>query len=412
MDVEGVKAHLRQSPLSQIIPPGPMAQMFQVADQVMIKQKKAMDDAFDKRKANEKAAKERAAKERAAKLLGENAKDKDDVSTQATTSDKEEMSTKTSAKWMWNEGKDQWKPYTEEDNAILEKAYQEDKQVCKISNRWGEYIVYLRKYERKQKKISSGFERKVRRLPSEEEARLVRELFLGRLKYLRSTVKQSKTPVIVRETEFLTVFLKEMLKYCLQNTKKKEDVQEVKDMLKEVLGGGGGVVEETKEDTSDDEKGNNSRRLLVQAIQVFREPLEQNISDKVDVSKSYREVLRDLALSHRTFLSDDDWTRIEAMLTKIDEGSKDHEFNDMEIVRSVRVLITYNLTTHSREHHSNVTMNVTNKHSNTGTRTGERGTENESRDTSSKTRRLEQLIRKKTVRLAKPYLLERKTGDF
>ena len=77
MDVEGVKAHLRQSSLSQIIPPGPMAQMFQVADQVMIKQKKAMDDAFDKRKANEKAAKERAAKERAAKLLGENAKDKD-----------------------------------------------------------------------------------------------------------------------------------------------------------------------------------------------------------------------------------------------------------------------------------------------------------------------------------------------
>ena len=412
MDVEGVKAHLRQSPLSQIIPPGPMAQMFQVADQVMIKQKKAMDDAFDKRKANEKAAKERAAKERAAKLLGdENAKDKDDVS-KATTSDKEEMSTKTSAKWMWNEGKDQWKPYTEEDNAILEKAYQEDKQVCKISNRWGEYIVYLRKYERKQKKISSGFERKVRRLPSEEEARLVRELFLGRLKYLRSTVKQSKTPVIVRETEFLTVFLKEMLKYCLQNTKKKEDVQEVKDMLKEVLGGGGGVVEETKEDTSDDEKGNNSRRLLVQAIQVFREPLEQNISDKVDVSKSYREVLRDLALSHRKMLSDDDWTLVEEILTKIDEGSKDHEFNDMEIVRSVRVLITYNLTTHSREHHSNVTMNVTNKHSNTGTRTGERGTENESRDTSSKTRRLEQLIRKKTVRLAKPYLLERKTGDF
>ena len=127
---------------------------------------------------------------------------------------------------------------------------------------------------------------------------MVRELFLGRLKYLRSTVKESKSPVIVRETEFLTVFLKEMLKYCLQNTKKKEDVQEVKDMLKEVLGGGG-VVEETKEDTSDDEKGNNSknnsRRLLVQAIQVFREPLEQNISDKVDVSKSYREVLRDLA---------------------------------------------------------------------------------------------------------------------
>ena len=371
MDVEGVKAHLRQSPLSQIIPPGPMAQMFQVADQVMIKQKKAMDDAFDKRKANEKAAKERAAKERAAKLLGdENAKDKDDVS-KATTSDKEEMSTKTSAKWMWNEGKDQWKPYTEEDNAILEKAYQEDKQVCKISNRWGEYIVYLRKYERKQKKISSGFERKVRRLPSEEEARLVRELFLGRLKYLRSTVKQSKTPVIVRETEFLTVFLKEMLKYCLQNTKKKEDVQEVKDMLKEVLGGGG-VVEETKEDTSDDEKGNNSRRLLVQAIQVFREPLEQNISDKVDVSKSYREVLRDLALSHRTFLSDDDWTRIEAMLTKIDEGSKDHEFNDMEIVRSVYCIyvcfrISFDCPRMMLERYqSNVgalshTMNVTNK---------------------------------------------------
>ena len=112
-------------------------------------------------------------------------------------------------------------------------------------------------------------------------------------------------------------------------------------MLKEVLGGGG-VVEETKEDTSDDEKGNNSknnsRRLLVQAIQVFREPLEQNISDKVDVSKSYREVLRDLAHSHRKILSDDDWTRIEAMLTKIDEGSKDHEFNDMEIVRSVKSL--------------------------------------------------------------------------
>ena len=409
MDVEGVKAHLRQSPLSQIIPPGPMAQMFQVADQVMIKQKKAMDDAFDKRKANEKAAKERAAKERAAKLLGENAKDKDDVSTQATTSDKEEMSTKTSAKWMWNEGNDKWKPYTDQDNETLEKAYQEDKQVCKISNRWGEYIVYLRKYERKQKKISSGFERKVRRLPSEEEARLVRELFLGRLKYLRSTVKQSKTPVIVRETEFLTVFLKEMLKYCLQNTKKKEDVQEVKDMLKEVLGGGG-VVEETKEDTSDDEKGNNSRRLLVQAIQVFREPLEQNISDKVDVSKSYREVLRDLALSHRQFLNVEDWKLVESILTKIDEGSKDHEFNDMEIVRSVRVLITYNLTTHSREHHSNVTMNVTNKHSNTGTRTGERGTKNESGDTSSKTRRLEQLIRKKTVRLTKPYL--RKTKDF
>ena len=131
MDVEGVKTHLRQSPLSQIIPPQNMSQMFQVADQIMAKQKKNIDDAFEKRKAMENKEKEEKAKERAAKLLGETTKTTDE--SRATTSENEKT-LKALAKWKWNDG-DKWMDYTEEDNMALEKAYQEDKEVCRLNNR-------------------------------------------------------------------------------------------------------------------------------------------------------------------------------------------------------------------------------------------------------------------------------------
>jgi len=129
MDVDGVKAHLKQSPLSQIIPPHVLDQMFKVADQMLQQQKSKIEEAFNKRNEMKRKAEEQEAKEKAAKLLGEtkSTDDGDDAAPASTNKDKETKK-KEIAKWKWEDGK-KWNDYTEEDNKQLEDAYQQDKEV-------------------------------------------------------------------------------------------------------------------------------------------------------------------------------------------------------------------------------------------------------------------------------------------
>jgi len=162
---------------------------------------------------------------------------------------------------------------------------------------------------------------------------VIRNVLLARWRHLKKSLTKSSKKEIALELHFIEEFLQYILKNVLEHSFKtrkghEKEIKEIEDALKEIGSGNPDGGEEEKVDESSDTK-----RILIQSIRLFRERLEQNISDKVEVQRSYRDILRDLAESHRDVLSVEDWKRVEEMLSKIDEGSQDHEFNDMEIVQ-------------------------------------------------------------------------------
>lgn len=335
MDVKTAMEHMKQSPLAQVIPAHYMDKMFNVAMDVTQKELAKHDKMMEARKEAERRRKEKTAKERATRLLSK-IDDVDSSNTAPVIADGKDKvdKSKTTARWQWINNQQEWNDYVEEDNEALERAFIDDEETHKLNNRWGEYIVYLRYQERRQKKVSSGFERKVRRLAPPHEQRAVNTLFRQRVEFLRQKVKDSSMKdaervLLTQEMKFID----QLLTILTTNADTVSD-DDIFDATKTIgKEGASKTDDEERPTTTTTTTTKQTKTRLVRSIRLFREQLEQGISGEIVARKSYRAILRSLAEQHRSALSPTEWESVERILKRVEDEHVEHEFNDMEIVQ-------------------------------------------------------------------------------